>query len=105
MGDHADSRDRDQVQEQRAGKDRPENDDDEPDAAPETDNPLAHVDPDSDAVTTAGAAKGSVNDPADDPLWNPAMEPHTPENSRAAHPAASDGQSGNGSGGSEGTDG
>ncbi len=44
-----------------------------------TDNPLARIDPDSDVVADAAAAKGGVNDPADDPLWNPAMEPQGPQ--------------------------
>ncbi len=48
----------------------------EPDA---TDNPLARIDPDSDVVADAAAAKGGVNEPADDPLWNPALEPHDPQ--------------------------
>ncbi len=88
MGDHDDSRARDQKQQ--GDEDRgPENAADGPDADPETDNPLAHVDLDRAVVGAAGNAKGLVNDPADDPLWNPAMEPQTPQDSRAAHPAGS----------------
>ncbi|MCY0906640.1 hypothetical protein [Arthrobacter sp. H14-L1] len=49
-------------------------------ADPDTsDNPLARIDPDSDVVADAAAAKGGVNDPADDPLWNPALEPQDPQ--------------------------